>query len=157
MTDSEKIKVSDVTVLQTANGSTPASAPVDTTKRAPGRPVGSRNANGKVPGSGRRAGTPNRSTEVGRSFIIDRGWPLAFLCDLAAGRQVSVANPENPRKKIKVYPDMKERRAAAAILAPMVTPTLKSSDFNLAVDGNPNNDLNFTVVLVAPNRDADDM
>jgi hypothetical protein len=120
------------------------------TKRPPGRLPGIK----KTPGSGRKKGTRNRCSEVGRVYILDRGRPLSFLCDLAAGRQVSVADPKNPAKKIKVYPDLKERRAAAATLAPMITPMLKSTDFQMTARDGAN--LNFEVVLVKPNKQHDD-
>ena len=51
---------------------------VDTTekpKRGPERPKGL----GKVPGSGRKPGTPNRDRAITRGFIVKHGASIAFL------------------------------------------------------------------------------
>ena len=87
-----------------------------------GRPKGL----GKAPGSGRRKGVANRSTEVGRDFISQNARDIKFLCDVSAGKLVSVADPDNPRKKLRIYPSLADRLLAARITAPMHVATLKS-------------------------------
>ncbi len=46
-------------------------------KRAKGSP--------RPTGAGRKKGTPNRLTTIGRNFIIKKSMALPFLCDVSAG------------------------------------------------------------------------
>jgi hypothetical protein len=110
-----------------AGTSAPAAVPA---KRGPGRPKGTPNPNGRTPGSGRKKGTPNKATTLGREFIIKKSSALPFLCDVAAGRKVKIADPDNPKKKIEVYPAFADRLRAAQTLAPMIVPTLKSTELS---------------------------
>ena len=53
---------------------------------------------------------------------------LPFLCDVSAGRKVRIADPNNPIKKITVYPTLEQRLKASGIIAPMIVPTLRSTE-----------------------------
>ena len=54
-------------------------------KRPPGRPRG-------YPRSGGRAkGTPNKSSQLGRDFIIKKGAPIETLCKISKGEKVQAA------------------------------------------------------------------
>ena len=90
----------------------------------------------RPPGAGRRKGTANRLTTIGRNFIIKKSMALPFLCDVAAGRKVKIADPNNPSKKIKVFPDFAQRLKAASIVAPMIVPVLKAVELT-GKDGAP--------------------
>jgi hypothetical protein len=84
----------------------------------------------RPPGAGRKKGTPNRVTTIGRNFIIKKSMALPFLCDVSAGRKIKVPDPNNPRRMIKVYPTRGERLKAASIIAPMIVPTLKAVELS---------------------------
>ena len=99
-------------------------------KRPTGRPRGTPKT------GGRGKGVPNRFTTISRTFIIKKSMALSFLCDVSAGRVFKIADPDNPRKKIKVYPTAEQRLKAASILAPMVVPTLKAVELS-GPDGAP--------------------
>ena len=91
-------------------------------KGRPGRPKG-------LPKTGgRRKGTVNRATTLGRAFIVKKSSALPFLCDVSAGRKVRVGDPEAPGRKIEVYPDFGQRLKAASVLAPMLVPIMKSTE-----------------------------
>ena len=101
-------------------------------KRGPGRAKGSP----RPPGAGRKKGTPNRVTAIGRSVIIKKSMALPFLCDVTAGRRFKVADPNNPSKNIPVYPTTEQRLRAASIVAPMIVPQLKAIELT-GQDGAP--------------------
>ena len=61
---------------------------------------------------------------------------LPFLCDVSAGRKVSIADPNNPAKKITVYPTFDQRLRASGIIAPMIVPSLKAVELT-GKDGAP--------------------
>ncbi len=82
----------------------------------------------RPPGAGRKKGTPNRLTTIGRDFIIKKSMALPFLCDVSAGRKVRIADPNNPSRKITVYPTFEQRLKASGIVAPMIVPTLKATE-----------------------------
>jgi len=87
-------------------------------RRKPGRPKGSP----RVPGSGRKAGTPNRTTAEIRELIQKRGRPVELLCAIAAGRRVKVGRGQY------AYPDLQERAAAAKLLLDKLVPPPKPTD-----------------------------
>ena len=94
----------------------------DKPKRGPGRPKGG----GKVAGSGRKPGTPNRTNAVTREFIIKEGAPLQFLCNVVKGRRFSTAKEPGDAKRVHVFPTMDQRLNAARILAGKVMPDMKA-------------------------------
>lgn len=88
------------------------------TTRGPGRPKG-------LPKTGGRRPASDLPVEL-RPFVNQRGRPLEFLAAVAAGRKVSVADPENYGQKIRVYPTMEQRVSAARVLAAKLMPDLKA-------------------------------
>ena len=109
-----------------------AAGPDVPAKRGPGRQKGMP----RPPGAGRKKGVPNRLTTIGRKFIVKKSMALPFLCDVSAGRRFKIADPNNPGKNIKVYPTTEQRLRAAAIIAPMIVPTLKAVELT-GKDGAP--------------------
>ena len=92
----------------------------DKPKRPPGRPKG-------YPRSGGRAkGTPNKSTQLGRDYIIRRGAPIEILCKIAKGEKILAAADSDSAKRVGIYPTIDQRHAAARILAAKIVPDLKS-------------------------------
>ena len=100
------------------------------------RPRGRQKGMPRPPGAGRKKGTPNRLTTIGRDFIIKKSMALPFLCDVSAGRKVRIADPNNPARKITVYPTFEQRLKASGIVAPMIVPTLKATELT-GKDGAP--------------------
>ncbi|MGR3562952.1 MAG: hypothetical protein ACU0FH_16775 [Heliomarina sp.] len=99
-------------------------------KRGPGRPPGLPKTGGRKPGSSNKL-----PTEL-RQFINQRGRPLEFLAAIADGRKVSAADPGNPGKKIRVYPSLRERAAAAETLLSKLLPDLRATELT-GKDGGP--------------------
>ena len=97
-------------------------------KRPPGRPKG-------YPRSGGRAkGTPNKSTMIGRDFIVKKGAPIEKLCKIASGEKVmAAADSASAAQRNGVYPTLDQQLAAARILAGKIVPDMKSVD--LSSDG----------------------
>ena len=97
-------------------------------KRKPGRPKG-------YPRSGGRAkGTPNKSTMIGRDFIIRCGAPIEKLCKIAQGQKIqAAADTASAAQRNGVYPTVDQQLAAARILAGKIVPDMKSVD--LSADG----------------------
>lgn len=91
-------------------------------KRGPGRPKGLPKTGGRQPGSG------NRVPAELRQFINQRGRPLELLSAIADGRKVSAADPEDPGRKIRVYPSLKERTVAATTLLNKLLPDLRATE-----------------------------
>ncbi len=100
------------------------------------RPRGRQKGMPRPPGAGRKKGTPNRLTTIGREFIIKKSMALPFLCDVSAGRKVRIADPNNPAKKITVYPTLEQRLKASGIIAPMIVPALRAVELT-GKDGAP--------------------
>ena len=96
-----------------------------TPKRPPGRPKG-------YPRSGGRAkGTPNKSTVLGRDFIIKRGAPIEILCKIAKGEKIqAAADSARASKREGIYPTIDQRLTAARILASKIVPDMKSVDLS---------------------------
>ena len=99
-------------------------------KRGPGRPPGLPKTGGRKPG------TANQLPTELRQFINQRGRPLDLLAAIAAGRQVTAADPDNPGRKIKVYPTLRERTTAAQTLLNKLLPDLRATELT-GVDGGP--------------------
>ena len=90
--------------------------------RRGGRPKGL----GKVPGSGRRRGTPNRSTAQTREFIQKEADPIGFLCRVARGLMFEAALAVGDDKKVKMYPTPDQRVHAALALSRKILPDMKA-------------------------------
>ena len=103
-----------------------------TEKRGPGRPRGL----GRVPGSGRAKGVPNKANAITRDFIIKEGSPIQFLCNVVKGRRFSTAKEPGDAKRVHVYPTMDQRLNAARILASKVMPDMKAIE-HTGVAGEP--------------------
>ncbi len=82
---------------------------------------------------GRAKGTPNKSSQLGRDFIIRRGAPIEILCRIAKGEKIQAADSASTSKRIGIYPTIDQRLAAARILAAKIVPDMKSVD--LSADG----------------------
>ncbi len=68
----------------------------EATKRKPGRPKG-------LPRTGGRAkGTPNRTNQITRDFIVKNGAPVAFLCSVVKGRRFTSAKEPGDAKRTHV-------------------------------------------------------
>ncbi len=106
-----------------------AAAPV---KSRPGRPKGL----GKVPGSGRAKGTPNRSTVQTRDRIQELADPIAFLADVMAGKRMVAAGEPGDMKKTWCYPTLAQRIQAGETLLRKVLPDLKATELT-GKDGAP--------------------
>ncbi len=90
-------------------------------KRPSGRPKGYPKSGGRAPG------TPNKSTQLGRDFIIKRGAPVETLCKIAKGEKImAAADTASAAKRDGIYPTIDQRLAAARILAAKIVPDLKS-------------------------------
>ena len=97
-------------------------------KRAPGRPKGYPKSGGRKPG------TPNRTSMLGRDFIIRRGAPIEVLCKIAKGEKImAAADSASASKRAGIYPTIDQQLAAARILAGKIVPDMKSVD--LSADG----------------------
>ncbi len=99
----------------------------DTPKRRPGRPKGL----GKVPGSGRKKGTPNKHSAEMREYIAKHSNDVAFLCQVAAGKRFYAADPKEPNKRIYLYPSIDQRIQASQILLRKHSPDLKGIELDL--------------------------
>ena len=97
-------------------------------KRPPGRPKGYPKSGGRQPG------TANKSTQMGRNFIIKRGAPIEILCKIAKGEKIqAAADSASAAKREGIYPTIDQRLTAARILASKIVPDMKSVD--LSADG----------------------
>ena len=96
------------------------------TARPSGRPRGYPKSGGRKPG------TANKSSQLGRDFIIKRGAPIETLCKIAKGEKIQAADSD-ASKRAGVYPTLDQRLAAARILAGKIVPDMKSVD--LSADG----------------------
>ena len=92
-----------------------------TPRRKPGRPPG-------YPRSGGRAkGTANKSTQLGRDFIIKRGAPIETLCKISKGEKIqAAADTASASERKGIFPTVDQRLTAARILAGKIVPDMKS-------------------------------
>lgn len=100
-------------------------------KRPPGRAPGL----GKVAGSGRKKGVPNKITTDVKETILKRGRPLELLCDVARGIKIRVGAQAGPEKTF-VYPNLPDRIRAAETLLSKIVPSMKASEIS-GPDGTP--------------------
>ena len=90
-------------------------------KRPPGRPKGYPRSGGRKPG------TANKSTQLGRDFIIKKGAPIETLCKISKGEKVQAAfDSATASERNGVYPTIDQRLAAARILAAKIVPDQKA-------------------------------
>ena len=90
-------------------------------KRSRGRPKGL----GKVPGSGRRKGTPNQTTTEARERIVREADPVGFLIGVMRGHQFDAAAESGNSVRVKVRPTLEQRIDAAKVLARKILPDMK--------------------------------
>ena len=91
-------------------------------KRPPGRPRGL----GKVPGSGRQKGTPNRDRSATIERIQKEADPLLFLCKVCRGDRMEAAPEPGSKKRGWWYPTGDQRISAAQTLSRKVLPDMKA-------------------------------
>ncbi len=88
----------------------------------PGRPKGL----GKVPGSGRARGTPNRDRAATVERIMKEADPIGFLCKVSRGVRMSAALAPGDTKKTWWMPTGDQRISAAQTLCRKVLPDMKA-------------------------------
>lgn len=81
-------------------------------------------------GAGRKLGTPNRSTEIGRAYIAKHSRDIKFLCDVSAGLPVWVQDPSNSAKRVKVYPALSDRLLAASKTVTLHVASIKAVELS---------------------------
>ncbi len=91
-------------------------------KRGPGRPKGL----GKVPGSGRKRGTPNRDRSATIERIQKEADPILFLCKVCRGDRMEAAPEPGAKKKTWWYATGDQRISAAQTLARKILPDMKA-------------------------------
>ncbi len=84
---------------------------------------------GKVPGSGRAKGTPNRDRAATIEKIMREADPLLFLCQVARGDRLSAASEPGAKKMSWWVPTGDQRITAAQTLARKVLPDMKSVEY----------------------------
>jgi hypothetical protein len=94
--------------------------------RKPGRPAGL----GKVPGSGRKRGTPNGTTADAKTLIVAQGKPIEFLCRIVQGQRVRVGPRAGPGPVQWEYPSLQDRMRAAMVLAGKVVPDVRATEIS---------------------------
>ena len=92
-------------------------------RRGPGHPKGL----GRVPGSGRAKGTPNRTTAELREQIT-AAKPVEFLCAVAEGRRIRVGPQAGPQEAIWAYPSIEQRIKASELLVRKILPDLTAAE-----------------------------
>ena len=94
---------------------------IEKPKRKSGRPKGYPRSGGRKPG------TPNKSTQLGRDYIIKHGCPIEILCKVSKGEKVmAAADIATAAMRNGVYPTIDQRLAAARILAAKICPDQKA-------------------------------
>ncbi len=93
---------------------------VEAPKRKAGRPRGYPKSGGRKPG------TANKASQLGRDFIIRKGAPIETLCKIAKGEKIQAADSESASKRSGIYPSIDQRLQAARILAAKVVPDQKA-------------------------------
>lgn len=108
----------------------------------PGRPKGL----GKVPGSGRKKGTPNHSTVQTRERIAKEADPIGFLIGVSRGLQFERAPNPNSNERVKVRPTLEQSIGAAQTLARKIVPDMRAVE----VSGDAGVPLHVNISLGAP-------
>ena len=92
---------------------------------------------GKVPGSGRQRGVPNRTRAQTLERIECEADPIGFLILVARGLQFEAATEAGGTKKEKMFPSHDQRLDAAKVLARKVLPDTKAVELAAPVGGQP--------------------
>ena len=92
------------------------------TGRKPGRPRGL----GKVPGSGRKRGTPNHDRSATIERIMREADPIGFLCRVCRGVRMSAALAPGDAKKSFWIPTGDQRITAAQTLSKKCLPDMRA-------------------------------
>jgi len=95
-------------------------------ERGPGRPKGL----GRVPGSGRAKGTPNRDRAATIEKIMREADPLLYLCKIARGDRLEAGDGPNATKKTWWFPTGDQRISALQTLARKVLPDMKAVEIS---------------------------
>ena len=95
-------------------------------KRGPGRPKGL----GRVPGSGRKKGTPNRDRAATIEKIMREADPLLYLCKIARGDRLEAGAGSKATKKTWWFPTGDQRITALQTLARKVLPDMKAVELS---------------------------
>ncbi len=101
-------------------------------KPKPGRPKGL----GKVPGSGRAKGTPNRDRTATIERIQKEADPILFLCKVCRGDRMEAAPEPGAKKRTHWFPTADQRIVAAQTLARKIMPDIKAVE-HAGRDGGP--------------------
>ena len=92
------------------------------TGRPPGRPKGL----GKVAGSGRAKGTPNKDRAATVDRIMREADPIGFLCKVSRGVRMAGAAEPGAKTKTWWWPSGDQRISAAQTLARKCLPDMKA-------------------------------
>ena len=104
----------------------------ETVKRGPGRPKGL----GKVAGSGRAPGTPNKDRTATIERIQKEADPILFLCKVCRGDRMEAALEPGAKKRAHWFPTADQRITAAQTLARKIMPDQKAIE-STGKDGAP--------------------
>ena len=80
----------------------------------------------KTPGSGRKEGTPNKTSAAIRARIEKDADPIGFLADIKNGELIKAAVVKEGGVGVDVLPTLDQRMTAAIFLARRVSPEAKS-------------------------------
>ncbi len=84
----------------------------------------------RPPGAGRKKGTPNKLTQLTRSYIAKEGCPIRLLCQIASGKPIKAAAEPGSTKRVKIIPTLMERLRAAETLARKIVPDMKAVEYS---------------------------
>lgn len=103
--------------------------PETPTRNKVGRPKGL----GKVPGSGRRKGVPNKDRAATLEAIRTYSDPVGFLESVCRGLLIECRDTDGKDQKATILtrPSMEQRITAATILAKKVLPDVKSVELEV--------------------------
>ena len=85
----------------------------------------------KTPGSGRKEGTPNKTSAAIRARIENDADPIGFLTDIKNGEPIKAAVVKEGGEAVDVLPTLDQRITAAIFLARRVSPMAKSSPISI--------------------------
>ena len=88
-----------------------------------------------MPGSGRKPGTPNRTTAELREQIT-AARPVEFLIKVVQGRRIRIGPQGGPGEAAYAYPSLEQRLRAAELLMKKILPDLTAAEVTGA-DGGP--------------------
>jgi len=101
----------------------------ETPKRRAGRPKGI----GKVPGSGRRKGSPNKDRAATLEEIRQKINPIEYLGRVSRGLLIECRDPDSSdlKKSVLMRPTMEQRTNAATILSKKILPDSKAVELEI--------------------------